>query len=149
VYAGAIGLICYILFRIIKHVSSQANPKIMKAQVSDDATRIEDIKELEIDRLLKEALASGNFRLAIRIYFLGMLKKLDEDGVILWKKDKTNRDYLGELFSKSHYFEEIKTLTLAYEQVWYGEHDLPVESYHEIISSFKSIDQQLKDSKPA
>ncbi len=148
-YAAAIGLIGYILFIIIKNVSVKSNPNIIKANLSDHSAPIEDIKELEIDRLLREALASGNYRLAIRIYFLGMLKKLDEDGIILWKKDKTNRDYLAELFSKAHYFEEVRTLTLAYEQVWYGEHNLPVEAYEEIISSFKAIDQQLKASKPA
>ena len=127
----------------------KANPKVIKTDLPDHSSRIEDIKELEIDRLLREALASANYRLTIRIYFLGLLKRLDEDGVIIWKKNKTNRDYLAELFSKAHYFEEIRSLTFAYEQVWYGEHDLPVENYQEIISSFKSIDQQLKDSKPA
>src|SRR5688572_30076035 len=149
VYAAAIAIIGYILFVIIKNTSVKPNGKIPKTDLPAHSASVENIKELEIDRLLREAMALGNYRLAIRIYFLGMLKKLDEDGFIVWKKDKTNRDYLTELFSKAHYFEEVKNLTVAYEQVWYGEHNLPLETYEHIIASFKAIDQKLKASKPA
>ena len=146
-YALAIGIIGYILFLIIKNIPRTSKGKISKADLPDHSAPVEDIKELEIDRLLREALASGNYRLVIRIYFLGLLQKLDEDGFIVWKKDKTNRDYLSELFQKAHYL-EVKSLTVAYEQVWYGDHNLPVQTYEQIISSFKAIDQKLKTSKP-
>lgn len=146
-YALIIGAIGYILFLIIKNTSFQTNQKINKSDTADHSTPVENIQELEIDRLLREAIAAGNYRLAIRICFLGMLKKLDDDGFIAWKKDKTNRDYLAELLSKESYFDEIRALTLAYEQVWYGEHSLPVERYEEIIFSFKAIDQKLNAPK--
>jgi hypothetical protein len=148
-YALIIGAIGYILFLIIKNLSPNLNVKASKTILPVHSAPVENIRELEIDRLLREALAAGDYRLAVRIYFLGMLKQLDEAGFILWKKDKTNRDYLSELFSKEYYFDEVKKLTLAYEQVWYGEHDLPLHHYEEIISSFKAIDQKLQSSKPA
>ena len=150
VYAVAIGIIAYILFLIFKNTSFKSKGKIKagKQAFSDPSAVITDIKELEIDRLLREAIASGNYKLAIRICYLGLLKKLDEDGVIIWKKDKTNRDYLSELFSKDMYFNEVRNLTLAYEEVWYGEHNLPVQSYERIISSFKEVDQKLNASRP-
>jgi len=148
VYTLVIAIIGYILFLIIKNTSLKSKGKISKSNLPDDSTHVEDIKELEIDRLLREAMASGNYRLVIRIYFLGLLQKLDEDGFIVWKKDKTNRDYLSELFSKEHYYEEVKSLTIAYELVWYGDHNLPTQAYEQIISSFKTIDQTLKSSKP-
>lgn len=144
VYAVAIGIIGYILFLVIKNTSLKSKGKIPKSHLPDHATHIEDIKELEIDRLLREAITAGNYRLVIRIYFLGLLQKLDEDHLIKWKKDKTNRDYLSELFSKTTHFEEVKRLTIAYEQVWYGDHNLPIQTYEQIISSFKTIDQKLK-----
>lgn len=147
VYALIIGLIAYILFLIIRNTSLGSKGKIAKSDLQDHTAVVEDIKELEIDKLLREAITSGNYRLAIRIYFLGLLKKLDEDGFIVWKKNKTNRDYLSELFSKARYYDEVKTLTFVYEQVWYGDHNLPVKVYEQIISSFKAIDQKLNDSK--
>jgi hypothetical protein len=147
VYTLAIGIIGYILFLIIKNVSLKSRAKVSKAVLPDQPATVEDIKELEIDRLLREAIAAGNYRLVVRIYFLGLLQKLDEDGFIVWKKDKTNKDYLSELFSRARYYDEVKTLTFVYEQVWYGDHNLPVQTYDHIISSFKAIDQKLKASK--
>jgi hypothetical protein len=146
-YTLVIAIIGYILFLIIKNTSLKSKGKISKVNLPDGSTHVEDIKELEIDRLLREATASGNYRLVIRIYFLGLLQKLNEDGFIVWKKDKTNRDYLSELFSKEHYFEEVKSLTIAYELVWYGDHNLSTQTYEQIISSFRTIDQTLKSSR--
>jgi hypothetical protein len=146
-YAIAIGIIGYILYLIIKNTSIKSSTKIAKPENHDPSAPVEDIKELEIDRLLREAMTAGNYRLAIRICFLGLLKKLDEDGLISWKKDKTNRDYLTELFMKARYYDEVQRLTLAYEEVWYGDHSFSTQTYEEIISSFKTIDQQLNADK--
>lgn len=142
-YSLTFGIIGYILFLIIKNVSLKPRTKILKTEILQDSSPVADIKELEIDILLREAMASGNYRLAIRIYFLGLLKKLDEDGFIVWRKNKTNRDYLSELFSKQYYFEELRSLTLAYELVWYGDHTLSTQTYEEIISSFKAVNQKI------
>jgi hypothetical protein len=142
------GVICYILYLIIRNTSVKPRLKKSNADAQDASGVVEDIKELEIDRLLREALSSGNYKLAVRIYFLGLLKKLDEGGIIHWKKDKTNRDYLSEIFKKSFHFEDIQQLTRVYEEVWYGEHTFPTETYHEIISSFKVVDQKINLSSP-
>jgi hypothetical protein len=82
----------------------------------------------------------------VRLYFLDLLKKLNENGVIVWTKDKTNRDYLSELFSKQFHFDEIRRLTLAYERVWYGEHIPTEESYRELRNDFQQTNQKLKVS---
>jgi hypothetical protein len=146
-YALALAIITYILWLVLKNISIKGKGKVSKKEAPDPSAPVADIKELEIDRLLREAMTAGNYRLAVRIYFLGLLKKLDEDGLITWKKDKTNRDYLTELFSKEYYFEEVKTLTLAYEEVWYGDHNFPDQTYEQIIASFKTIDQKLNASR--
>jgi hypothetical protein len=147
-YAVVIGIISYILFIIFQNVSIKSRGKKIRAdETFDPSAIIEDIQELEINRLLREAKVSGNYRLVIRLSFLGLLKKLDEKGHILWKRDKTNRDYLTELLSKKYYFDEIKNLTQVYEHVWYGDHVYPVHMYEKIISSFKLVDEKLNDSK--
>jgi hypothetical protein len=148
VYALAIGIIGYILFVIFKNVSLKSKGKIItKDTVNDPSTYIADIKELEIDRLLGEAKATGDYRLVIRLYFLGLLRKLDETGHIAWKRDKTNRDYLSELFPKKYFFDEVKTLTRVYEEVWYGDHVYQINAYEEIISSFKIVERKINNSK--
>jgi hypothetical protein len=147
-YGIVVCLIGAIIFFIIKNSSWKSNPKRVQVDVGDVSHQIEDINELDIDSLLKKTQAAGDYRLALRIYFLGLLKKLNEVGFINWKKDKTNRDYLSELVSQQQYFEDVRKLTLVYERVWYGEHDLPVESYHQLVEAFNVIDQKLNASKP-
>jgi len=145
VYGLAIAIIAYILFLVFKNVSFRTNKKISKPRAPDPA-HVEDIHELEIDKLLDDAVGSGNHRLAIRIYYLGLLQALDERGFIHWKKDKTNRDYLAELFSKNRYYNEVKRLTLAYEEVWYGDHQLSVSTYEKTIALFHLIQKEFKPS---
>lgn len=140
-------IICYILFLIIKNTSIKSNPNPKKHEAGNVVAVVDDIQELEIDKLLREALNAGNYRLAIRIYFLGILKKLDEDGIILWKKDKTNRDYLSELFKKAYHYEDVSKLTLLYEEVWYGEHSFSHQAYQDIIAAFSAMNQKLNIAK--
>ena len=146
-YMLVLGIVGYILFLIIRNTRiKRSGKKLTKSNPAEAITDVEDIKELEVDRLLREALSTGNYRLAVRIYFLGLLQKLDEDGLIRWKKDKTNRDYLTELFSND-YFDDVRRLTMAYELVWYGDHNLSIASYELLISDFKAVEQKLKASK--
>ncbi len=146
-YSAVILIIGFILYSIFKNTSFKTGLKNAKISTPDFTDHVEDIAELDVESLLKKTIAAGDFRLAIRMYFLGLLKKLNEDGFIVWKKDKTNRDYLNELFAKAYYFEEVRRLTLAYEQVWYGDHTLPAESYQQLVAEFKSIDQKLQTTK--
>lgn len=137
-----------ILFMILKNASWKSNPKIEKSlNDQSDATNVEDIATLDLDDLLKQSQAAGNYRLALRINFLSLLKRLNEIGFIRWKKDKTNREYLNELLAKQRFFDEVRTLTLAYEQVWYGDHDLPADAYERLMVEFKALDVKLNMSK--
>jgi hypothetical protein len=148
IYGLVVGLIVYVLVLILRNISLKSDKKVTpKALAPADVIVIEDIQELETDRLLREAISSGNYRLAVRMCFLGMLKTLDEDGFIKWKRDKTNRDYLSELFTRQHYYDEIRQLTLNYEVVWYGEHDLTPVAYEDLIGSFKALGSKLNSSK--
>lgn len=139
VIAAIIGLILYLIAR---NVSYRSNPK-KAADKSKNPDEIHDIMELDTEGLIRNAHQAGNYKLAIRLYFLHLLKKLNENGIIVWTKDKTNRDYLSELFSKQYYFDEVRKLTLAYERVWYGEHIPTAETYETLSSEFKAIDQKL------
>lgn len=148
IFYGVIALLIGLLiYTIIKNTSLKNNSKKVRTEGPDVPSHVEDITDLDIDTLLQRTLASGNYRLVMRIYFLGLLKKLNEHGLIAWTKDKTNRDYLTELYSKQLYYEEVRRLTVAYEQVWYGDHALSADLYHQLIEEFKAVDQQLNASR--
>ena len=57
------------------------------------------IHETDLERFLREALAQGNYTLAIRLYYLQVIKDLSAKSAIRWSREKTNRDYQRELRS--------------------------------------------------
>jgi hypothetical protein len=138
-YIVIVGVVVYILYYILKNTSLDKKVKSTRLQVSDVDKHVENIEEIDIEGLLAQARAEGNFKLAIRLYYLSILKKLNETGVITWKKDKTNRDYLSELFSRDYYFDEVRKLTLSYEEVWYGEHVLTPDSFQRLTTHFETV----------
>lgn len=144
-YAAIAVIIGVILLQIVRNTSFKSNPKKPSASVNS-AEDIHDISELDTEHLIQKAHNAQDYKLAIRLYFLDLLKKLNENGVIVWTKDKTNRDYLSEIFSKQYYFDEVRKLTLVYERVWYGEHIPTEERYHALRNEFQEIDQKVKAS---
>jgi hypothetical protein len=112
--------------------------------ISRDGTEItlanleEYIHETDLDRFLREALASSNWPLAVRLYFLQIIKKLSEKEAIVWSKEKTNRDYLREMRShrlSTHFLDA----THQFEQVWYGNQPITVEAFAQLEPKFKSL----------
>jgi hypothetical protein len=85
-----------------------------------DNQHIDDVTEQDLEVLLKRALTNKDFRGAIRLYYIRLLKHLHNTNHIAWKKDKTNRDYATELAPETWAL-DFRRITLAYEIVWYGE----------------------------
>jgi hypothetical protein len=144
-YVLMIAIIIALLYFVIRNTTFEARLKKSTIQHDDASQPIENIEELDIHALLQQALAQGNYRLAVRLYYLSLLKSLNQVGLITWKKDKTNREYLTELFSKDQYFDDVRKLTLAYEQVWYGEHAITQESFQQLTVRFETVNQKLNN----
>lgn len=145
-YVCIIGVIIFILYAAAKNIKP-GSPRRTITEAADTSAHVENIEDLDVNSLLHKTIAEGNFRLALRLYFLGLLKELNQQGVIVWKKDKTNHDYLSELSGKDFYYDEVRKLTLAYEQVWYGEHRLTTELYQQLFAEFENLHQKLNTQK--
>lgn len=113
---------------------------------SDPDLPIEHIDEFDMKSQVDEALRAGNLALVVRYYYLGLLKKLNSAGKINWKKDKTNLEYLGELFSIGYLYTEVRTLTVAYETVWYGERQLSRVHFDQLINDFEEIHRRVGEN---
>jgi hypothetical protein len=148
IFSGiAILLLAFILFRLI--AGRLNNKSIKRGKVIVTVEDIEDIShvtEPELDRLLRLALESGNFREAVRIYYVSIIRRLSENELIRWQKDKTNREYLSELSHSSHYplFREI---TLLFDRVWYGDIHLDESAYLRMSPRFKTLSDALKTER--
>ncbi len=137
-YILVVGVVLLILWAVFKNISFDVKLKKTIA-VEDTVTDFEHIEELDIDSYLKKAREEKNYKLAVRLYYLGLLKRLNATGFIIWRKDKTNLDYLNEIFSRDFHYNDIRKLTLAYEEVWYGERNLTDESFQSVTSGFESM----------
>lgn len=146
-YAIILAIVVAVLYFVAKNIKIDQLVDKRALTADDPMSHVEHIEELDVNQLLQKALAEGNFKLVVRLYFLRLLKKLNEGEVIAWKKDKTNRDYLSEIFARNFYFNELRQLTLAYEQIWYGEHVIPDESYKELFTEFEAIQQKINIPK--
>ncbi len=98
----------------------------------------EDIDNSDIEGLLKKAIADKNTRLAIRYYYLLLLKKLSEKEIIKYDKDKTNSDYLFEIDDPQKR-KQFSYLSYIYTYVWYGEFDLNEQDFLEVSKKYNSF----------
>ena len=82
--------------------------------------KIEDnLPEAELADPISQAIADGKYNIAIRLYYLSILKELALKKIIRWKKEKTNGEYVRELAGTS-FFKNMQEITLIFERIWYG-----------------------------
>jgi hypothetical protein len=103
----------------------------------------EDIFAINYLREIDKAAAKGNYRLAVRLLYLQLLKNLSEKNIIRYKQDKTNLDYLLELHPTPYYRNFFK-VTRDYEYSWYGQFPVSEDAYRLIRSDFDRFDQETK-----
>jgi hypothetical protein len=106
--------------------------------VIDETT---DRKKLSL--MLEKALNEKQYRLAVRLAYLAVLKRLADAEQIRWQADKTNRSYVNEL-SDETLRQPFANLTRLYEYVWYGDFDIHAEHYREIEADFNELNRRLK-----
>jgi hypothetical protein len=98
----------------------------------------EHIDSINFDEMIQDSVSKKDYRKAIRLHFLKLLKGLSDRNLIQWKIDKTNNDYSIEL-NKSKYSNQFRELASLYEYVWYGDFKLEEEKYTELLKLFKEF----------
>ncbi|CAN5438671.1 hypothetical protein BH10BAC1_BH10BAC1_08530 [soil metagenome] len=98
----------------------------------------EDIHKINFDELIATAISKGDYRKAVRLHFLKLLKELTDNNLITWQIDKTNNDYSMEL-SSSKYNSKFRELALMYEYIWYGDFQLDESNFKSTILKFKEF----------
>ncbi len=97
-----------------------------------------EIPKSELERRLEDALGRGDFREAVRIYFIFIIKDLSDKNWIKWEKKKTNISYLIEMRSRPQYDLFNKSVSV-FEVVWYGNYDIDRKSFQQVEPTFKKL----------
>ena len=121
------------------------NKKIKNASIGSLSLEAieENIHESDLERFIRQALEEKNYALAIRLYYLAILKELSLAKAIRWKRDKTNRQYMLEL-QQSPLAQAFTEATRIFEWAWYGNHELSEADYHRLAPKFKAIVEEVK-----
>ncbi|MCD2423644.1 hypothetical protein LQ567_12785 [Niabella pedocola] len=102
----------------------------------------QDIFSIDYTASIRQALQQKNYRLAIRLQYLELLKKLSDRQLIHFLPDKTNIEYLLQMRS-SNYYDDFFTATRHYEYSWYGLFDVTENMYQKINNTFQQLKQKL------
>lgn len=114
--------------------SSNTNKKI----ANYDEITAENIENADINTLIKNAENNDDYRLAIRYYYLLVLKTLSLKNHIKFEDDKTNTEYLNEMSSKP-FSSEFAYTSYLYNYIWYGEFSLNFKQYNKAKSNFETL----------
>ncbi|MFZ6051991.1 DUF4129 domain-containing protein [Halocola ammonii] len=103
----------------------------------------ENLEESDLERFKREALDKKDFKTAIRILYLMILKDLSIQNKIAWKREKTNSQYVREMRGNEG-FKEFRDLTRSFEYVWYGEMPFSATDYQKLLPAFSSFLDRLE-----
>ena len=104
------------------------NSKKSKKIDSDEAITAENIENTDINALITNAETNNDYRLAIRFYYLLVLKNMSLKKLIKFEDDKTNSEYLNELYN-TPYSKDFSYGSYLYNYIWYGEFPISTEQY--------------------
>jgi uncharacterized protein YlbG (UPF0298 family) len=139
-------LLVYIINRFVtKGIAT--NQSVESLNIDAD-TAEEKLLETDVDYLLNKAKNAKDWRLALRIYYLKMLKTLHEFNYIEWQKQKTNYQYNIEL-KNWHALADWKNITHHYERSWYGEKYINEVEFNEQENKLIQMLQQIKTQQPS
>jgi len=141
---GVVLLLAYLVFRLIDE--NYGSKKIINIQDHEIFENLEQhIHELDLNDLLNKALQQGNYKLAVRIHYLILIKKMSNAQLINWKKQKTNGEYLSEMYGNS-LFENFRKSTNLFERVWYGDVEINKDKYHIVQQTFDVLLNKIPNS---
>ncbi|MGI4872345.1 MAG: DUF4129 domain-containing protein [Janthinobacterium lividum] len=143
VLAGALIFVVLKLLQVDLTAAFGRSPR--KAGSLDYDATTENIHELDFAVRLHEAEDTGNYRLALRLGYLELLKNLTDQNLIDWQPNKTNHSYLRELADvRPATRPAFSELTRQFEYVWYGELPLPAPLYRHAREAQLQFGRQLR-----
>ena len=125
-------LIYYGLGKSSKKLDTQSIPDLEEV----------DIRQTDLNTLLQQRIEQGEYRSAVRLLYLQLLKALSAQDWIEWQPNKTNSIYEQEM-ANSPLAEEFSRLTLGYEYIWYGQFPIGMELFLSLQEKFQQFHHQL------
>ncbi|MCP4054376.1 DUF4129 domain-containing protein [Mesoflavibacter sp. CH_XMU1422-2] len=102
-----------------------------------------NIHQTNFKALISEAESNNNYRLAIRYYYLWLLKGLSEKEIIDYDPEKTNSDYQYEI-KTPEISEQFAYTSYLYNYIWYGEFNVDQTQFDKAKRAFTNFLNSVK-----
>jgi len=135
-----IGLIIWLFMRLIPARSlleEQEAPHVFLNN-EENIVRSENIGEL-----IEGAINDGDYRLAVRYYYLQLLRQLNQKKLINYEFQKTNSEYLNEI-KADRLRVQLKKVMRIYDFIWYGSFSLTEPDFHLVKGNFQDLQTSIK-----
>lgn len=113
-----------------------------KAQ-SGEATGEENIFATDYKAMLAQSERAKDFRLAVRILYLQLLKDWSEKNIISYHPSFTDMHYLRQMQNKPMY-KTFSAVIRYYEGAWYGGFAVPEVMYEKIKTEFTNLKKEAR-----
>lgn len=139
-----LAILIYFLVRYLLTLQGTAKAEQeIQVEVTDLRQAEENLLKANLVKLIENLVAQKKYREATRAYFLLVLQRLHNQGIIEWKKPKTNFDYVYEVRDKS-FGQSFSRLTYYFELIWYGKQDVDLPAFEQIQPQFTDLLKQLQ-----
>jgi len=135
-----IGLIIWLFIRLVPAKflwKAQDAPQVFLNN-EENIVRSENIGEL-----IEGAINNEDYRLAVRYYYLQLLRQLNQKKLITYEFQKTNSEYLTEIKADKLRI-EMKKVMRIYDFIWYGSFSLTEADFHFTQNNFLNLQASLK-----
>jgi len=136
----------FVIYLIVKSILNKEGQWIFGKNSDKKIINYAEIEKnlqlVDFEKLIKNTLKSNEKRLAIRYYYLWLLKKMAEKEIIEWDAEKTNSDYLNEIQNPNQK-DNFAYLSYLYNYIWYGEFELDENTFDRAIATFDKTIQTI------
>jgi len=139
-------LLLVLLYILLRNVLGNTDFSFKKKTYITFENFEDHVDEADLNLLLKKALDEKMYFIALRIQYLMVLQNLNENKLITWKKDKTNGNYLSEMFG-NNFYDEFANLTHIFEKVWYGDIKITQTDYELLSVPYILFNQKIKGNE--
>jgi hypothetical protein len=146
--AATISVLAVFLLRVWRKRNEPAAPVVAQEihgvpDIADETIGADQLPEDGWTKLAREFLERGEFRLALRAFYLSSLAHLAHRNLIGIARYKSNRDYERELLRRGHAIADLLPIfrenVSIFERIWYGMHEVNRELVHQFATNVDKI----------
>ncbi len=141
-----VGLIVFLAIKAKNYIKS--SEKFIEETTHSGLLQADDPRSSkELVLKAKEHEKKGDFRMAVRYYYVAFIITLEEQEILAYQPYFTNWEYHRKLLSMGFEQQEIYYLTAFFDKVWYGMYAVNAVEYQNYVLNYEKTKNILATAK--